>query len=100
MKLYASVPGQSLSTVPSAIQGIQSDIDLLILTASSWGLHMNVNRCTVRHFSRHSHDLAPPIYYLDSQAIPVVEKHKDLGALVGNQLKFHDPIRAVAQKAG
>ena len=100
LKLYACVPRQTLSTVPSAVPGVQSDIDLLISTASSWGLHMNVKKSAVLRFSRHFRDLAPPTYYLDGLAIPVVEKHKDLGVLVDNQLKFHDHIREVAQKAG
>ena len=100
LKLYACVSRQTLGTMPSAIPGIQSDIDLLISTALSWGLRMNVKKCAVLRFSRHSRDLAPPTYYLDGQAIPVVEKHKDLGVLVDNQLKFHDHIREVAQKAG
>ena len=68
----------------SAIPGIQSDIGLFISTASSWGLHMNVNKCAVLRFPRHSRDLVLPTYNLGGQAFPVVEKHKDLGVLVDN----------------
>ena len=54
---------------------------------------MNVKKCVVLHFFWNSRDLTPPTYYLDGQAIRDVEKHKDLGVLVDNQLKFHDHIR-------
>ena len=99
LKLYACTSRQTSVAVPSALPGIQSDIDLLVSNASSWGLQMNVKKCAVLRFSRHFHDLVPPTYHLNGLAIPVVEKHKDLGVLIDNQLKFHDHIREVAHKA-
>ena len=99
LKLYACVSCQTLGLKPSAIPGFQSDKNLIISSASSWGLHMDVNKCAVLRFSRHSRDLPPPSYTLMVRPFQLW-RNKDLGVLVDNQLKFHNHIREVAQKAG
>ena len=99
LKIYACVSHASGGVVPCTVQSVQADIDTLYTTAVSWGLHMNRQKCAVLRFSRNIRNPCTPTYLLDGLAIPVVDKHTDLGVLIDSQLKFHDHVREVARKA-
>lgn len=98
LKLYACVKHVPGTTVSSSSL-IQNDIDTLHATAASWCLKINPSKCAVLRFARPRASLPPPVYFLDGQQIPHVETYCDLGVVVDQQLKFHDHIRTVVQKA-
>ena len=95
---YVSYPNRS-SLAPSSSALIQCDIDKLSSTAASWGLHMNVQKCSALRFSRSFVNLVPPSYTLNGTEIPPVDSARDLGVLVDTDLKFHHHIRTTAHKA-
>ena len=101
LKIYACVHHRSFPvvTAPSTTD-VQSDIDLLYITSSSWGLQMNPKKCAVLRFSRAYHDLTPAEYVMNGLTIPSVNSHLDLGVLVDTNLKFHGHIRTTVHKAG
>ena len=61
---------------------------------------MNPKKCAVLRFARPSANLPSPVYFPDGQQIPYVDSHCDLMVTVDSQLKFHEHIRTVANKAG
>ena len=62
-------------------------------------LKLNEDKCAVIRFQRKSHDLPPPLYYINDSPIRFVESHADLGVLVDEDLKFHIHIASVTHKA-
>jgi len=60
LKMYACVSHPTSHAVPSSVQCVQADIDILFSTAASWGLHMNGKKCAVLRFSRPSREPALP----------------------------------------
>ena len=101
LKIYACVEyPNSPEHAPSSSTTIQRDIDILSSTAASWGLHMNVKKCTVLRFSRFSSLLGPPLFTLNGQPIPCVSSSTDLGVLDDTDLKFHGHVQKIAHKAG
>lgn len=79
---------------------LQRDIDMLHVTARSWGLTMNLQKCAVLHFRRrfHTHEFAP--YTLNGSKIPCVSSYTDLGVIVDDEMKFHEHCMRAAGKAG
>ena len=101
LKIYACIQHLlSASDPPSSTLNVQTDIDILRATASSWGLHMNTKKCAVIRFSMARRDIAPATYFLSGQLIPSVDSHEDLGVVVNSDLKFHGHVRSVAHRAG
>ena len=101
LKIYACVKHARLSEMPVVSpQCVQDDIDKLQSTALSWGLHMNVSKCAVLHFSGRRSDKVCPAYFLNGQQIPSPISTKDLGIVVDTDLKFHAHIHAICHKAG
>ena len=100
LKIYACVHHRSSPDDGPTAASMQSDIDTLYRTSSSWGLQMNPKKCAVLRFSRPYSDLTPAVYHMNGLAIPSVNSHMDLGVLVDTSFKFHDHIRSVVRKAG
>ena len=100
LKLYACIHQHPNHDQLPAVPDIQSDIDNLFNTSTSWGLKMNAKKCAVLRFCRSLGDTFPVQYYLNGCAIPAVSSHTDLGVIVDTDLKFHRHIRSVAHKAG
>ena len=100
LKIYACVRHRSSPGVSSSTADVQSDINLLHSTSSSWGLTMNPKKCAVLRFSRHYSDLTPAEYFMNGLAIPSVKSHLDLGVWIDIDLKFHEHIRTTVRKAG
>ena len=82
------------------VQSVQSDINLLQATASSWGLSMNSKKCAVIRFQRRFHEQARPLYYLNGEELPWTHSHTDLGVTIDDTLRFHGQARVAARKAG
>ena len=99
LKLYACVKHAPGTTSATSTAMVQRDIDTLQATAASWCLKMNPEKCVVLRFARPRANVSPPQYFLDGQQIPHVDSHRDLGVTVDSQLKFHDHIRMIVNKA-
>ena len=96
IKLYLSSMPQ---TNERGITDLQSDIDLLVNTAASWGLNMNVSKCACLRFGPRtlgpcSEGQSP--YLIGQEHIKYSANHTDLGVKVDNMLKFHHHIRNTA----
>ena len=78
----------------------QSDIHHLQMTASSWGLSMNLKKCAVMRFPRRFHPQTRPVYHLNGKQLPWTQSHSDLGVVIDEDLKFHEQARLAARKAG
>ena len=96
LKLYIhhpSDPSQSRS------QDLQDNINILSLSASSWGLSFSPSKCVHLHFKRGQPD-RPCQYLLYDAPINTVPSHNDLGVIVDSKLRFHPHITNTVQKAG
>ena len=101
LKIYSCVEHESpqdLGTLTS--QAVQNDINVLQKTSLSWGLHINIQKCAVLHFSRSPANLTMPTYTLNGNLIPIANKATDLGVTVDTDMKFHNHIMSTAHKAG
>ena len=87
------------SDLPFPQEVLQSNIDKLVETSASWGLQMNVDKCFCMRFapsSRALYQAGPSPYSIGPNAISYALKHKDLGIIVDNTLKFHHHIKKLA----
>ena len=99
LKIYACTnQHQNSATSLVMTHSIQQDISLLAATSLSWGLKLNVKKCAVLHFSRHS-DQTSPLYVLGNHSLPNTLSAVDLGVIIDTSLKFHSHVQSVAQKA-
>ena len=74
-------------------QRLQRDIDNLVATSESWGLHMNSSKgVCIRFGGRTPTEIVSP-YKIKGTNISFVESHGDLGIEVSRTLKFHSHIR-------
>ena len=92
IKLYlAHVPGISGGEI-----NLQHNVNLLVATASSWGLQMNPSKCVCMRFSPRSCSLpfeGVSPYDLNGTYINFVLSYSDLGVVVDRDFKFHAHIR-------
>ena len=98
LKLYVKLPhpNQGLNVNTHG----QEDIDLLVNTATSWGLKLNASKCVVLRFRRNFSQIAAnQIYTVNGAPLLEKEAHRDLGVLIDTSLKFHDHIRDTVFKA-
>ena len=98
LKIYACFNHSQKSGTSSVAQNIQSDVDILVETALSWGLQINVKKCAVLRFSRHV-DQTLPAYTLNGCALPNKDFAVDLGVTIDTTLKFHVHVKTLAHKA-
>lgn len=100
LKLYFKF-SRPASYLSMGLPEIQSDIDILFETASSWGLSFAAGKCVHLRFSRPlEHAVGDSLYSLGGTAIKRTPSHKDLGITVETNLKFHQHIKASVNKAG
>ena len=99
LKIYMRIRYASVANYTFDVNLCQTDIITLQHTASSWGLNLNHDKCTVLRFRRKSHVIPPPCYCINGAVIRVVHSHPDLGLLVDCDLKFHLHVTSTVQKA-
>jgi len=100
LKLFLHLPKSASGGTPS-FDDIQNDINILLNTASSWGLQFSPEKCVHLRFSRPSHVVSQQSYYhIANVPIKNVSCHRDLGVNVETNLKFHSHIRETVHKAG
>ena len=100
LKLYLA-SSLSKSDYLSSHDTLQSNINLLHRTSSSWGLSFSLHKCVRMNFHRNFLDAPVPMpYFIGDHPIEEVETHKDLGVRVDTSLKFHLHVREIAWKAG
>ena len=96
----------SLSPGDGLVQDLsncQRDINVLYDTARSWGLEMNMDKCSVIHFGR---DLQLGAFAkcarfsIGGRLIRSDVSSVDLGVTIDSTLRFHDHIATVVRKAG
>ena len=98
LKIYMQVgDGQSYQADQMVLQ---RDIETLHETAKSWGLYMNLKKCSILRFQRRFHDVPLPTYVLGGEAIVIAHSQTDLGITVDDCLKFHEHACNVTRKAG
>ena len=102
-KIFADDIKLYLSSLPqpnvTGIADLQRDIDLLVNTAASWGLTMNVSKCACLRFGPRSmgpFSAGPSPYRIGEEHIKFSACHTDLGVKVDCMLKFHNHIRNTA----
>ena len=102
LKLYIQCPKSYFSPgSPHFIVELQECIDLLYRTATSWGLRFAPDKCVHLRFCRSTIiNPYPHVYTINNVPIKQVNKHKDLGVVVDNNLKFHQQITQTCSKAG
>ena len=96
IKLYLHSTPRDPST---GVADLQADINTLVTTSASWGLEMNVTKCTClrlgpRALGDCSNGQSP--YTIDGTNINYSGVYKDLGVKVDRNLKFHNHIRSTA----
>ena len=84
----------------TSIMALQTAINIISDRISSWGLKFSIHKCAVLRFGRNSSSLPVPLYLLHNEPIPVKSSIKDLGVIVDTDLRFHNHVKTVAQKAG
>ena len=75
---------------------LQQDLDSLSIWCSKWKLSLNSSKCAVMRFSLSS--LSPSSCYLNGQPSKPVDKHKDLGTMICQNLSWSDHISDICVK--
>ena len=75
---------------------LQKDLDKLYEWSQTWQINFNASKCKVMHKGTSNAQLE---YNMDGKILDAIEKEKDLGVIVDNELKFHQHVSATAQKA-
>jgi len=78
---------------------LQSDLENLATTASSWNLKLNASKCVVMTFGGRSSDTPAREYQLGESVLRRVDNHTDLGVMIDSALKFHDHISCIVRKS-
>ena len=94
LKLYFPLRNPS-----NAISTAQNDIDIIYETALSWGLKLNVSKCSVLRCGPSNPDQLQRFYRIGGNVLPFVSFSPDLGITVDLSLKFHMHISQVVGKA-
>ena len=99
LKIYFGMHRDPVSYA-NGIRSIQTDIDLLVARASSWGLTFAPHKCIRLRFVRHFRDTPLPLpLYLNNTQLVVSETARDLGVTVDSELRFHNQIAQTQAKA-
>ena len=94
LKLYFPLRGPAGMNSPG-----QRDIDSVYRTALSWGLRLNISKCSILRFGPSSSYQLHPRYVIGGYALPLVPFSQDLGVTVDQSLRFHKHIGQVVGKA-
>ena len=99
-KLYVSLPRTGDM---ENVGRLQSDLDCICSVSDSWNLRLNVDKCVVMRFGcrRPVGDGAGETsgYFIGESELELVEKHRDLGVVVDQTLKFHVHVDVTVRKA-
>ena len=99
LKIYLGVPRDPVSYT-EGIRSIQTDINLLVARASSWGLTFAPHKCIRLRFVRPYKDTPLPLpLYLNNSQLKVSEFARDLGVTVDTELRFHKHIGQTQARA-
>ena len=94
VKLYLAHESDQLASQAS----LQNDIDTLVETSASWGLHMNASKCVcIRFSSVSSNSVGQSPYNIGGNSINFVDSHSDLGVVIDKSQKYHNHIRKLAR---
>ena len=99
LKIYMKIPKHSEKRLMTQIS-IQEDVTSLYITAKSWGLYLNTDKCCVLHFQRQCRSTDYFQYHINGTPIKAETSAKDLGISVDTSFKFHRHIQEIANKAG
>ena len=104
LKIYLNVRHQNILHAALDLSSCQKDINSILEIAGSWGLKLNVNKCSVLRFERQRVSVcesvgALAIYNVGGSDLAFSSNCRDLGVMVDNKLKFHSHIRSVTSKA-
>ena len=95
IKIYFASESSAMSL---GVQGLQSNVNLLVKSAESWGLRMNIAKCVVMRFCSVKHDVqfsGQSPYKINDNYLNFVQFHSDLGVTIDRSLKFHSHITKV-----
>ena len=102
-KLYLQYPRDRALSIIENVTRLQADLNHLNIVAKSWNLKLNPSKCVVIRFCRGNFDWEPlgdrAAYKLDGEPVKIVKIHKHLGIWVDCNLKFHQHIHTVVNKA-
>ena len=102
LKIYLKVQHRNCVDMALDLEQCQHDINSVVATAASWGLVMNADKCAVLRFGARSDwtdEVPHGRYVLNGEPLSVVTSHRDLGILVDSNLRFHEHIRSLVNKA-
>ena len=75
---------------------LQSDIDKLYEWTKTWQLKFNAKKCKVMH---QGYNNTKAQYEMEGLVLESVNKEKDLGVTIDNELKFHEHVSLAVSKA-
>ena len=78
------------------IQSMRNDLDLLFDWSNKWGMEFNVKKCKVMHIGNNNPNV---VYEINGNSLDIVQKEKDLGVIVSNNLKVSDQCAAAVKTA-
>ena len=79
-----------------SFQQLQNDILTFKQWSKLWQLNFNTKKSFIMHLGRNN---ACYTYYIGNDLLQSIKEHKDLGVIMGLNLKFHVHTSAVANKA-
>lgn len=89
---------RELSDVEGDALSLQSDLNRMSCWAKTWQMSFNPEKCEVMRIT-HQRDLSVPIYHLFGKPLKVVNKFKDLGIIMSNNLKWSEHVNTIVNKA-
>ena len=95
--------GYALDSGNSHSSRLQADIDKLVETSESWGLSLNIKKCSVMRFCPNRpgvsfSGISP--YKVGNSHLKFSSSQSDLGVVIDRQLKFHSHINKVVGNVG
>ena len=84
------------AAIPSDLQSIQTDLDILGSWADKWLLSFNAEKCHVIHFGKHNPHQQ---YHLQGNPLSAVTEERDLGVIVDHRLSFSTHAKSVSSSA-
>ncbi|NEQ69831.1 MAG: hypothetical protein F6K21_30935 [Symploca sp. SIO2D2] len=75
---------------------LQEDVNKLIEWADKWQMKFNVDKCSTLHIGKNNEKHS---YEMDGTIIPNVDKEKDLGVIISNDLKSSKQCMEAVKKA-
>ena len=93
--LYASHTPQTLPRVQSSLQ---SDLDEIAKYGQEWAIQFNETKTIQQSFSFKHHNTSPKLTF-GGIPIPTTDTHKHLGLTLSKDLRFHEHVNDILNKA-